>query len=167
MLLIADASVLINFLRVDRMYLVGKHYPRCAITEHVLDEISDLQQQKVLQKALADGHLDVISVTEETEVELFAKLQQNKRLGPGECSAIAVALRRGYVLGMDDRVATEQAHTFAAAENLALTVYGTQEIIVRLIRAGNLTVEQADFLLVAWRTQHRFKLKIQSFAELL
>lgn len=167
MFLIADASVLINFLKVERMYLVGKHEPRCAITEHVLREISEPQQKEALRKAVADGHLDVISVNEEAEVELFAELQQNKRLGSGECSAIAVALRRGYALGMDDRVATKQAHAYAAAENVTLTIYGTQEIILRLIQAGNLSVEQADFLLVAWRTQHTFKLGIQSFAELL
>lgn len=169
MLLIADTSVLINFLKVDRMYLVGKHEPHCAITEHVLQEVggSYPQQQELLKTALKDGHLDVISVSEEAEVELFAKLQRNGRLGSGECSAIAVAIRRGYALGMDDRLAIREAHTCAAAENTIVDVYRTQDIILRLIRAGSLTVEQADFLLAAWRTQHRFVLSFRSFAELL
>jgi len=169
MLLVADTSVLINFLNVDRMHLVGKHEPRCAITEHVLQEVSGSypKQQQVLQTAIRDGHLDVIAVTDETEVELFANLQQSGRLGSGECSAIAVAVRRGYVLGIDDRLAIREAHACAAAENANLTVYRTQDIIIRLILSGNLSVEHADLLLIAWRTQHRFVLAIQSFAELL
>jgi hypothetical protein len=58
MFLIADTSLLINFLKVEQMHLVGKHDPRCAITEHVLQEISEPQQKKTLRKAVADGHLD-------------------------------------------------------------------------------------------------------------
>ncbi len=172
MLLIADTSVLINFLNVDRMNLIGRHVPRCVITEHVLEEVTEFyphqphQRQKLIV-AVADGHLDVTKVDDDAEVELFARLQKPGRLGPGECSAIAVALKRGYSLAIDDRKATKDARALAAMENISLTVWGTKDIIVRLIKAGVLTVEQADVLLVSWRTQHRFTLDLKSFGELL
>jgi predicted nucleic acid-binding protein len=167
MLLIADTSVLINFLNVDRMYLIGRHDPRCAITEHVLEEVDDPGQQEILQAVLRDGHLEVLSVTDDAEIELFADLQRDGRLGAGECSAIAVALRRSFPLGIDDRPAIRRAHARAAAENVELNVYGTRDIVVRLIRAGHLSVEQADILLIQWRSQYRFELGIGSFADVI
>jgi predicted nucleic acid-binding protein len=90
-----------------------------------------------------------------------------RRLGPGECSAIAVAIKRGYSLAIDDKRAIQDAETFAASENTNIEVLTTQDIMVRLIRQGVLPVEQADVMLVAWRTQHRFTLPIKSFAEVL
>ena len=165
MLLIADSSVLINFLNIDRMILIGRHEPRCAVTEHVLEEVDDPGQREVLQAALRDGHLEVISVTDDAEIELFANLQRDVRLGSGECSAIAVAIRRGHALAIDDRRAAREARARAAAENITLNIYGTRDIIVRLIRAGHLSLEQADILLIQWRSQHRFELGIRSFTD--
>lgn len=169
MLLIADTSVLINFLNVDRMSLIGKHAPRCVITEHVLEEVTEFypHQKERLTAALADGHLELTTVDDDAEVELFARMLGSGRLGSGECSAIAVAVKRGYSLAMDDRRAIRDAHALAAAEKTAITVWGTKDIIVRLIKAGVLTVEQADLLLISWRTQHRFTLDLKSFGQLL
>lgn len=168
MLLIADTSVLINFLKIDRMNLIGRHAPRCVITEHVVAEVTALypDQKDRLGAAIFAGHLEVISVTEEAELELFGRIQRAGRLGVGESSAIAVALNRGYSLGIDDRRAIKDAQALAESEGGALTVWGTREIVVRLIQAGHLSVEQADVMLVSWRTQHRFNLPISSFSEL-
>jgi len=168
MLLIADTSVLINFLNVDRMALIGRHQPRCAITEHVLDEVNGSypEQQERLQAALRDGHLELIAVTDDAEVELFADLQTDGRLGAGECSAIAVALKRGYALAIDDRLAIRRARTRAQADAVPLDIFGTRDIIVRLIQADHMSVEQADILIVQWRSQHRFELGIRSFADM-
>jgi hypothetical protein len=167
MLLIADTSVLINFLNVDRMYLIGRHEPRCAITEHVLEEVDDPGQRKILDAAVRDGYLEVLSVTDDAEIELFADLQLDGRLGAGECSAIAVAIHRSFPLGIDDRLAVRRARARAAEDNVELPVYGTKDIVVRLIQAGHLSVEQADILLVQWRSQYRFELGIKSFADLI
>jgi hypothetical protein len=38
---------------------------------------------------------------------------------------------------------------------------------VRLIQAGHLSVEQADILIVQWRSQYRFELGIGSFGDLI
>jgi predicted nucleic acid-binding protein len=107
-LLIADTSVLINFLKIDRISLLGKHSPRCAITDHVLAEITDFypDQQSRLNAAIHEAYVEVTPVTADAEIDLFARLQglPSRPLGAGECSAIAVALTRGYSLAMDDRL---------------------------------------------------------------
>ena len=171
MLLIADTSVLINFLNVDGMHLIGRHQPPCAVTQHVTAEVTKFypDQQVRLNAAIANGHLvEIISVEDPDEVELFGRLQKpSGRLGIGESSAIAVAINRGYALAMDDRRAVLDARALAAAAGAALDVWGTQDLIVRLIRAGQISVEQADIILVSWRTQHRFHLPIRSFSELI
>jgi hypothetical protein len=171
MLLIADTSVLINFLNIDGMHLIGRHQPPCAVTQHVIGEVTNFfpEQQERLQAALADGHLvEVISVADPDEVALFGRLQQpSGRLGIGESSAIAVAIKRGYALAIDDRRAIRDAHALAAAEGASLLVLRTPDILVRLIQAGQLSVEQADVLLVSWRTQHSFNITIGSFADLI
>lgn len=171
MLLIADTSVLINFLRIDGMHLIGRHQPACAVTEHVLGEVTKLypEQQQRLQVAIANGDIvDVISVSDPEEVALFGRLQRPpSRLGVGESSAIALAIKRGYALAVDDRRAVRNARGMAASVGAILEVLGTPDIIVRLIRAGKLSVQQADVLLVSWRTEHRFHLSFRSFSEIL
>lgn len=168
MLLIADSTILVNFLKIDRMNLIGSHHPRCAVTEDVVGEITYLDQSARLQAAFRDGHLDVITVDNPVEIELFVKLSEDERLGLGERSSIAVALNRRYLLGMDDGLAARRAKAFAAAEGKSpLSIKGTRDIIVRLIRAGDLSVAQADIHLVEWRSKHRFNLPIKSFAEVV
>lgn len=171
MLLIADTSVLINFLHIDQMRLIGRHQPPCAVTQHVIGEVTNFypEQQERLNAALADRHLvEIISVDDPDEVEMFGRLQKpSGRLGIGESSAIAVAIKRGYALAMDDKRAVRDAIELAKTAGATLEVWRTQDIVVRLIRAGHLSVEQADVHLVAWRTQHRFHLPIGSFSELV
>lgn len=151
------------------MILIGKHQPPCVITQHVVDEVTEFypEQRERLQAAIADGYLSVVQVSEDPEIDIFGRLQQTGRLGIGESSAIAVAVHRGFPIAIDDRAAIRRAEAIAAEEDATLTVLKTQDIIVRLIRAELLSVEQADVLLVSWHTQHRFHLKIGSFADLL
>ena len=85
------------------------------ITEHVQAEIQVHypDQQERLRQALASGHLQVVVITDLAELEEFARLvsrktSRRKRLGDGECSAIAVAHHRGYLLGIDDKPAIKQ-----------------------------------------------------------
>ena len=39
--IVADTSVLINFLRVDRMDLIARHSHRFLVTDHVAAEVTD------------------------------------------------------------------------------------------------------------------------------
>jgi predicted nucleic acid-binding protein len=106
---VADTSVLINFLRIDRMDLLGRHPCRFLATDHVEAEIEDDEQRARYMAAIAAGHLETCTVTDSEEVALYMRLGPGQRLGSGECSAIAVALRRHHAIAIDDNKAVNRA----------------------------------------------------------
>jgi predicted nucleic acid-binding protein len=109
-IVVADTSVLINFLRIDRMDLLGRHPMRFLATDHVDAEIKSdyLDQQIRYRAAVASGLLDTCSVVDPDEVALFLRLRPGERLGAGECSALAVAINRKYPIAIDDNRAVKR-----------------------------------------------------------
>ena len=165
-IVVADTSVLINFLRIDRMDLIGRHPQRFLATDHVGAEITSSypEQQERYQSAVASGLLDTCSVVDPEEVALFLKLGPGQQLGAGECSAIAVAIRRRYPIAIDDNRAIKRAIREVGAK---LEVVRTTDLMVSLIRAVILDVASADRIKDDWAQYHRFKIKADSFQELL
>ena len=88
-------------------------------------------------------------------------------MGAGERAAIAVALNRGCALAIDDSRAIRRALEEAALGENVLSILRTQDVVVELIRKGVVSIEAADAIHVDWATNHRFKLKIVSFQDLL
>ncbi|BAC92197.1 glr4256 [Gloeobacter violaceus PCC 7421] len=167
--IVADTSVLINFLKVDRMDLIGTHPSRFLVLDHVAEEISEdyPQQYKRFEASLAAGYIGLERVTDPTEVHVFLLLAIGNRLGAGERAAIAVALSRKYALAIDDRKAINRALREAGIASTRLRILRTQDIVVTLIQTGALSIAQADGMLADWAANHRFKLKITSFRALL
>lgn len=168
-IVVADTSVLINFLKVDRMNLMGAYSRRVLATDHVASEIADAypEQQARYQAALTAQHLETCSVTDPDEIALFARLGPGQRLGAGECSAIAVALHRGFALAIDDNRAVNRALREAGLAGRKLEILRTQDVIIALIRDGILDIAAADQLKDTWANQHRFRIKAASFSDLL
>lgn len=163
---VLDTSVLINFLAVDRMDLLSRHPGyRFLVTEHVRGEVTAHYGEQVerLDAALATNALEETRVEAVEELALFAQLTQNRRLGLGECAAIAAAVHRGHVLAIDDKVARRAA----LALSQSLSVIDTQAAMVSLIRAGVLSVEDADAIKTDWETNHSFALKLRSFEDIV
>src|SRR5579863_7580817 len=98
---------------------------------------------------------------------MFLRPAQRGRLGAGERSAVAVALHRGCAIAIDDSRALHRAVEEAGVAGNALTILRTQDIMVELIRGSFVSIEAADAILVDWATNHRFKLKITSFQDLM
>lgn len=163
LIVIADTSVLVNFLHVDRMTLLGSLSSAIVITEHVEAEVTDSYPDQVarLAGALAQGHIGKTQLTSVPEVTLFGQLMADGRLGSGECAAIACAITGGHALAIDDRKAAREAQRIEAA----LTVVSTADLMVQVIREGLLTVAESDAIKSDWETHHRFKLAFGSFAE--
>jgi predicted nucleic acid-binding protein len=165
----ADTSVLINFLRIDRMDLIGAHPASFIVTDHVAVEIVDTypEQQARYAAALSAAQISEQRIDDPAELELFLRLAAHGRLGAGERSAIAVALNRKCALAIDDSRAIQRALQEAALRENVLSILRTQDIVVELIRKGVVSVEAADAIHVGWATNHRFKLNIASFQDLL
>lgn len=160
-----DTSVLINFLCIDRMDLIARHSHQFIVTNHVAAEVKDFysEQQTRLKAALQSGTLKQVSIAGQREVALFGSLSKSSRLGSGECSAIALAIAREYVLAIDDRQATNQARNIRRN----LRILTTQDLIVAMIHENLLSVAEADELKETWAHQHRFRLPIKSFSDVL
>jgi len=152
-IVVADTSVLINFLCIDRMDLIGRHPQRFLATDHVGAEITSSYPE---QKAR--------SVVDPEELSLFLRLKPGEMLGAGECSAIAVAIRRRYPIAIDDNRAVKRAIREVGAK---LEVVRTADVMVRLIRAAILDIATADRIKDDWELHHRFKIKADSFRDLL
>lgn len=164
-LLVTDTSVLVNFLRIDRMDLIGRVSIQFLVTDHAAAEIGDLYPEQVerFDGAVGAGHCEVCRVEDEAAIELFARLTETTRLGVGESATIAHALAIGAGLAIDDRRAANEARRI----DRGLVILGTAEIMVRMIHEDLLSVAEADAILNDWATNHRFRLKLQSFSELL
>jgi len=160
---ITDASVLINFLVLDRVGLLSRltsvHF---VVTEHVRAEITEHfpEQLQRLNVAFETGVIEEISVTDIVEVALFADLT-SKGLGVGECSAIAVAVNRKLTIAIDDKRALKKV----ARLGYNLKVLGTEQLVVQLIAESVLTIVEADQMKDDWEQNYRFKLSIVSFSE--
>jgi predicted nucleic acid-binding protein len=165
--IVADTSVLLNFLKIDRMDLIGRFPLRFLVTDHVATEVTNPQHQACYAAAIAAGHLDTCSVTDIAEVKTFARLTREGRLGSGERAAIAVALRRRYPLAIDDNKAVGRALREAGMAGARLTVLRTADVMVSLIRAGVIQIAEADTIRVDWERNHRFQIKAASFRDLL
>ena len=163
--LVTDTSVLVNFLRIDRMDLIRDLSPQFLVTDHAAGEISDIYGEQLarFEAAVASGCCDVCRVEGDAALEMFAHLTGTQRLGIGESATIAHALSIGAALALDDRRAANEARRV----DERLVVVGTADLTVQMIREGILSVGDADAIKENWAANHRFRLKFGSFGELL
>ena len=164
-ILITDTSVLINFLNINRLDLLISFPGKFLITGHVVDEITmDFpDQQTRLNSVITRGQLEVIAVDGEQELQLYNELIKERRLGAGECSEIACAINRKYSLVMEDARACKKTVELDSS----IEIFKTQDIMVRLIIDGIVTIEEADLIKSDWQNNYRFASKFKSFTEIM
>lgn len=167
---IIDTSVLVNFLRINRADLLAKHPAyRFVVLDFVRNEVGTkphyAAQSARLETALASGHLlpdDPAEATSIAELAAFAAMIPLK-IGEGERAAIAAAFARSLPLVMEDRRAWNRSATYSAG----LAREDTTSVMASLIKAGVLTVAEADAIKDDWKANHRFTLAFASFAEVV
>ena len=161
--IVLDASVLLNFVKIDRIELLGQLGTSVVLLDQVLDEVRRPEQRKAVEDAVKAGVLDLQSVRDPVEVALFANLRADGRLGAGECAVLAVALNRSWVAGLQDR----RARVEGQRRRKDLALCQTEDLVLELIQSGHLTLEEADGFLVEWAAKHRFKSRLTSFRDLM
>ena len=160
--IVLDTSVLPNFVKIGRIELLGRLGTSVVLLDQVLDEVRRPEQRKAVEDAVAVGTLGLQSVRNPAEVALFAELQTGGRLGAGECAVLAVALSRGWIAGLQDR----RAKVEGKRRRKDLAFYQTEDLVLRLIQSGHLTLEEADRYLAEWAAQHHFRSRLTSFRDL-
>lgn len=159
---VADTSTLLNFVNLDRLDLLCREAGyRIVVTEHVRAEVSEEEQARRLEKAIAERLIEVVELQSQAELSRFASL--NRVLGRGEAAAIALSSCRGWLLALDEKGrARREAEEQVGRQRLLNTV----GIIVKCMRVGALSVEEADALKDDL-ARHRFAIKLRSFGDLV
>jgi predicted nucleic acid-binding protein len=150
--IICDTSIIVNFLKINRLDLLGCSSHTFWVSNHVHQEIKiDYpEEQQLFQSALEQLWIKKIVVKDPQELDLFIKLMKNRQLGAGECAAIAVAVCRGYFLAIDDGHAIKKAAVLMTLDR----ILRTQDIVVELIDENLLSDDQ---LLLNWPAYLCFK----------
>lgn len=161
--IVLDTSVLLNFVKIGRIDLLGRLDTPVVVLDQVLDEVRRPQQRKAVEDAVAADTLGIHSVRNPAEVSLFAELRTGGRLGAGECAVLAVALTRGWIAGLQDR----RAQIEGQRRRKDLAICRTEDLVLKLIQSGKLTVEEADSFLAEWAARHHFKSRLTSFREIM
>ncbi len=163
-LVVADASVLINFLRAGRLNLLRHHEGyKIVVTEHVRREVTYPTQAAELAAAFSAGDIDEIQVTDPVELEIFAEL--NAFLDRGESASIAVAANRGWVIAMDELGRARREVYERVGRNRLINTPG---LILSCVRNGAIAVAEADSIKEVLESQGQsFAVNFGSFGELL
>lgn len=161
-IVVASLFVLMNFLRIDRMDVLGRHPSGFIATDHVAARIvqSHPDQEARYAAAIAAGHISQERVNQPTEVDLFDRLIAVRRLGVGECSAIAMALNRDYGLATDDPRAINRAMRDAGLPSNQLHLMGTEDIVSTAVKLGVLTTAAAHAIRRRWASYGCFTSKL-------
>ncbi len=159
---VTDANLLINLIHTRRLRLLGQLQPlRFVVPENVVAEIVKEDQPRYLAEAIAAGLVEVCSITEAGELSVFADLRSV--LGAGESACLALAEARGWHIASDEGGRFRREVVARIGEDRLLT---TPAIYVRAIRAGLLTVAEADKDKEHLATK-RFVMSFGSFGDLL
>lgn len=159
-LLIADASTLLNFLRVRRFDLMQGLGYRIRIVDAVFEEIQS--EREHLEELVNDGRIKTLTLEGKAITDTVATLL-GLGLGSGESFSFAAAIEFEGAVAIDDRRAVKRVQTVRPN----LKILTTQDIVVSGIRSKIISLEEADLLKADWAENHRFRLKCDSFASLI
>lgn len=159
---ITDANVLINFLRIGQLPLLGKlDAYRFLVPEEVVDEITDPAQRGALAAAIAAGHLGQTVVDTMGALALFAELRDV--MGRGEAACLALAASTGCHIASDEKKRFRRRAIELIGE---ARIVRTESILVEAIRQGRISVAEADGFKAVLET-NRYSMSFGSFSELL
>ena len=136
---VIDACVLINLAIVDRLPIL-ENIPgaRFLVLEDVRSEVTEPSQRSRMERAIEDGKLDTTQLKGEKALETYAELR--RVLGKGDAACVAYAEANECFVATDDRRMMKEIDR-RCGKGRTITTPG---LIVLAIRAGVITIEQAD-----------------------
>jgi predicted nucleic acid-binding protein len=159
---VTDANVLINLIHAGRLDLLGSLTAfEFVVPDHVIAEITVHGQRQALQIAFTRGTIRQQSITDPRELATYAGLR--RMMGSGEAVCLAMTEARGWLVASDERRRFRREVIARLGEGRLVTTAG---LFVMVIRAGTLSVEEADQAKEVLQ-RHRFRLPFKSFRELI
>jgi len=159
-LLIADASTLLNFLRVRRFDLIQGLGYEVHIVDAVFDEVQS--ERDHLEELVRGGLIRTLALEGEAITGTVAHLL-SRGLGNGESFSFAAAIEFGGAVAIDDRRAVKQVLKIAPQ----IRIFTTADIVVEGIQSMKISIANADLIKEEWELNHRFRLKFSSFMDVL
>lgn len=124
-IIVADAGPLIAFARLEKLHMLPQLFSRVLVPEEVIQECTcktNTPEGPLILQALEEKFL--------VRSEVIAGPDADYGLGPGETSAIALALHQQAGLMLDDRAARRMA------QQLGIRVLGSAGVLVLAKRKG-------------------------------
>lgn len=160
--IVTDSNVLINLLHVHRLDLLGRiPAHEFVVPDHVREELTAPGSRERLDDALRSGILKLELLQDLDAMSVFVDLIRH--IGRGEAACIALAAQHGWSIASDEK---RRFRREAVARLGEARLIGTPDVFVLAIRAGCLTLDDADADKRALE-QHRFKMMFASFRDLL
>jgi predicted nucleic acid-binding protein len=142
--------------------LLGKLPPYSfVIPEEVVNELKDPTQAAAIQDAIAGGLLQVVQLSELSELTIYGELVQS--LGIGEAACLTLAQCRNWFIASDEK---RKFYRETIARLGVGRLLNTVGILVHAIHLGVITVEEVDHAKTILE-QRRFVLKFSSFRDIL
>lgn len=161
-IVVTDANVLINLMHVSRLDLLAKiPNHEFVVPEHVREEITIPEQRTTLDAAVSERWLTIEVLDDLGAITVFTELIAH--IGRGEAACIAIAAQKGWLIASDEKKRFLREATARVGAGHVLT---TVDVFVLAIKAGLLTVEDADADKVTLEGR-RFKVSFGSYRELV
>lgn len=159
---VTDANVLINLIHANALFLLGAiNGYEFVVLEEVVAEITIAEQAAALTAAFTSGWVKREHLEDLQSLSLFAEL--SAIMGKGEAASLALAATRNLDIACDEKRVFRREASKHLGQHRILTTPG---IFVLAIRAGVITVEQADHA-KALLAQRRFEMTFASFRDVL
>lgn len=160
--MVTDANVLINLIHGNCLDILGQ-FPgyEFMVLEEVIAEICIPEQAKALTEAFDCQHLKREILSGVPALTLYSELRQ--AMGKGEAASLAMAVVSGLLIACDEKKVFLREAQQRLGPDRILTTPG---IIVLAIRAGLMSIDQADAIKTLLETK-RFKMTFTSFGEVV
>ena len=159
---ITDATVLINFFHIGQLPLLGKiaRY-QFVVPLDVVAEVDEPAQAAALAGALEEGYLTELVIEDPATLGLFAELRS--LMGRGEAACLAAAATSNHSIASDEKRRFKRKTIELIGEERLLR---TEDLILCAIRDGLVTVAEADAF-KATLAANRYAMAFASFGDLL
>lgn len=159
---VTDTNILINLMHIGRLDLLGKLPPYSfVVPEEVVQEVKEPTQSQAIQTAISSGFLQVVRLTDPSELTVYADLIQF--LGIGEAACLTLAQCRSWLIASDERRKFYRETTARLGLERLLNTAG---ILIHAIKLHVITIEEADQA-KSLLEQRKFILKFASFRDAL
>lgn len=138
---VLDASLLLSLGKARQLGLLfDARELELFITPTVRAQLLSDDTRQPVEEAIVAGQIRVVHVSSDDEAELDALAEWSQLVDEGEAEAIAVALARGWLVGLEDRAAQRAIRRRGGNPRWV----GCADLLVLAVRGQRLALEEAD-----------------------